>query len=307
MRPAACALLLFLAGCNGSATDTSSQPCDPCVLGEENNYSYTPHIEARSYEVASHEDIRISWAELQHDLLGHDLDPADLDLATLLVFGSLTQEQVLDDLGHDRLDQSDLEIGLTCSPTDESCALSEFGLLGNKLDVQTYLVPGSGTWLVIPGRQGQAGAASMVFLDPNDKTPPAEVLSIPEGSATLTVDVDLSSLTPLTVENGASPALDWSGLTLDALGNAISLSRFDRLLLKRFDLDIPAIEDQFLDLEVLPGDSWEADIGGLTTFDLSELEDFGGLEPTGAWLLAVQCSTCTNPAPRFLTVFKVLD
>jgi len=281
-------------------------PCELCSLTDDNSYRYAPSLSADQVAVAPLEDLRVSWAGLQTDLLGHPLDPLSLDHATLLVFSTFGPDQVLDGLAHDDLIQSDLRIALTCTPTDAGCALSDFGLAGNKLGVQSYLEPGSGTWLVAPGRLGQAGAASMIFLDPVAGTPVQDSVSIAEGSARLEVEVDLHSLTPVFVAVGARPVLDWSELTTDALGNPIELSRFDHLVLEHLDLPLAEIEDRFLDLELLPGTSWEAEVGGQTSLDLAGLDAFPGFFSEGTWLLAVQCSTCSNPAPRFLTVLHVV-
>lgn len=301
-------VLGLLAAC-APGVDTATQaapPCDPCALTDADNYSYQPDLIAPTVAVAPGEDLQVSWAELEHDLLGAPLDPRSLDLARVLVFPTLGPDEVLAALARDNLSQAQVTAVLACTPADAACHLSDFNLLGNNLDVQTYLQPGSGTWLIVPARSTEPGAASLIFLDPQAGVARVGRLSIPEGAARLTVAVDLVGLDPTPVAEGARPTLDWSALTVDALGNAIERSRFDRVMLARFEEDLPTLERRFLEIEGLAADLWEQDVTGATRLSLADLDGFDGFSAEGTWLLGIRCSTCQNPAPRFLTVLDVI-
>ena len=67
---------------------------------------------------------------------------------------------------------------------------------------------------------------------------------------------------------------------------------------------VSALAEDFLDLEQLAEDRWELDVTGRTSASLGELDGFGGVDADHRWLLALRCSTCRNPAPRFLTVLE---
>jgi hypothetical protein len=303
------ALSAWLPGCEepleeeGETQDT----CDPCALEDGNNYDYTPTLTATSVSVPAFEDVRVSWANLSVDLLGHDMDPALLDRASLLVGRDLTAEEMLEALALDRLDMSDLRIMLLCTPTDAACLLSDFGLAGSTLDPAKYFEPDSGAWLIAPGQSTEAGVASLVFLVPDPDAPPTDQVDMSDAPATLEVDADLSTLEPLYVAAESAPRVDWSSITMDALGNTVDGSRFDRLLLGRYELSIDELETRFLDLETIATQTWEQDVTGLTELDLSSLEDAPPFDTDATWLLALQCSTCMNPAPRFLTVIYPIE
>lgn len=291
-------LLALLAACGGAPVDP---PCTDCVLTDAMNYHYAPTLTAPVRPVPSRTDPRIVWDGLTHDLQGHPVDAASLDSANLLVFRDLTPDEVLDRVAHDQLAQSELRIIASCTPEVPSCRLSDFALGANRFDPSQYFEPDSGTWLVSVSRAGTPGSASLLFLEPQDAAPVVEDVVVADGDATLALDVRFSAERPAVVAEGA-PALDWSGLTVDALGNDVELSRFDQLYVARYDEDLATLARDFLDVEQLAEDSWQLDVAGRTGAALSELEAFPGVDAAHRWLLALRCTTCRNPAPRFVTV-----
>ena len=310
---ASLSLALFAACGDGDGARTGDDtgpvqqtPCDPCILTDAHNYHYAPTLTAPTWTVAPARDLRISWAGLTVDLLGHDLDPTTLDRALLLVFDGLTAPEILDGMAHDRLDQSQVTIALTCTPKEAGCLLSDFNLAGNHLDVQQYLVEGSGTWVVAPGWTDQAGLASLALFTADDDAGVEDELSIVDGAAALEVQAELAPEGTVAVAEGSQPVVDWSGLTVDALGNPVSLSRFDRLRIGRYDMDAATMEADFLDLELLATETWEVDVTGLTSLPTQEVAGFPGFTAGPTWVLLLQCSTCMNPAPRFLALVEVV-
>lgn len=303
-HPLAAVALCTLSACGAPEGDDTAAPavapCDTCLLTDDLNYDYAPDLTAPSWQVAPGVDLRVSWADLTTDLLGHALDPASLDRALLLVFPELTPDEILDGLAHDTIDQPDVTLAMTCTPQESRCALSDFHLAGNHLDVHQYLLEGSGTWLVAPGREGEAGIATLALFAAQEGAEPVEERSIAQGEAALQVEVDLAPRGAIAVQEGAFPVLDWSGLTVDALGNPISLSRTDRLRVGRYDLDEQELEERFLDIELLAVETWEVDTTGQTSWDTARISGFPGFTAGDTWLVVLECSTCMNPAPRFL-------
>lgn len=306
--------LSLLGGCGGGAVSSgddtgsaSAAPCDPCAITDAHNYHYAPTLSAPEWTVASGLDLRISWAGLTADLLGHALDPSSLDRALLLVFHDLSAAEILDGMAHDRLDQSSVTIALTCTPQDSGCNLSDFNLMGNHLDVQQYLVEGSGTWVVAPGWTGQAGVASLALFTADDGAEAQVEREIPDGAAALEVQAELAPDGAIPVADGSHPVFDWSALTVDALGNEIALSRSDRLRIGRYDMEPAAMEAAFLDLEMLATETWEVDVTGRTSLPTQEVSGFPGFVAGPTWVLTLECSTCMNPAPRFLGLVEVVS
>lgn len=127
-----------------------------------------------------------------------------------------------------------------------------------------------------------------------------------DNSTVLSVDVDLTSLQrPLVTTNTASLSLDWSQLTTNGFGRPWVSGDIDQVLLGRYDNYMVAdLEDDFLDIEIDADQLWTLDLDGGSVADLSELADFSGCDDQATWLLALRCTTCTNPAPPFYTVFE---
>lgn len=295
-------LLLALAAC-AEASGPRVPPCADCVLTDAMNYRYAPTLTAPVRPLPPRADPRIAWGGLTRDLQDHAVDASVLDAANLLVFHSLSPEEVLDRVAHDRLVQSELRIIASCAPDTPSCSLSDFALGSNRFDPSRYFEVGSGTWLVTVSRAGEPGASALVFLAPTEGAEPTAEVVVADGESTLTVDVRFSA-ERLRVPEGGAASVDWSGLTVDALGNAEEVSRFDTLYLARFEEELSALAEDFLDLEQLAEDRWELDVTGRTSASLGELDGFGGVDADHRWLLALRCSTCRNPAPRFLTVLE---
>jgi len=116
---------------------------------------------------------------------------------------------------------------------------------------------------------------------------------------------------------GATPApvgedgVDWAGIEHDTHGYAARLGLLDSMVLSRFGGDLAEIEADFLNFESLTAESWEADITGLAgVLEWSSLSDeqgraFQGFDDSeSAWILALQCSTCFNPAPPYLAILE---
>jgi len=72
-------------------------------------------------------------------------------------------------------------------------------------------------------------------------------------------------------------------------------------------LGIADLEKDFLRIDALAVQVWNADIEGRSTFDLTTLvsekgQAFSGFGEDGLWILALRCTTCSNPAPPFLAI-----
>lgn len=294
----------MLAACTGDAPAPTPEPtpCSDCQLTDANNYRWSSQLTAASFSLTQGQDATLDWSALTVDMFGLPLDPvADVDQVALLALPGLTPDQVAAGLATDSLTQSDAALFVFCTPVDARCQLSDFELFGNGLQVETYFLAGSGTWLAALMRP-EGTIASVAFLLPAAGAWDPLVL-LDDDSARLDVDLALHGLEPVVVPLGEDFAVDWGGLTVDGLGNPMSTGTIDRLLVGRFD----AAPD---DLQALGGallhaaeETWSVDVQstGEGTMALQGDSLFPGVGSASTWLLALECSSCLNPAPRFLT------
>lgn len=298
-------LFLSLAACDsGEAVD----PCTDCHLVDANNYSYTSTLSIGQFPLPEHTDAFVDWSALTVDIRGGALDPmADLTDARLVAFRDLPPDEVAWALSHDELAQADVGAYVTCTPTDASCLLSEFGMFGNQLDIQQYFQEGFGSWLVVLGKPGSLGADALAFLVPTEGAT-ASSADLTDATSSLQADVDLASAEPLVVPPVVTDiSLDWGGLTRDGLGDPLDFATVDELWIGRFEESVGTLESDIFALEDLADATWTADVSGVTSVSLEALQGelpFRGVDSQGTWVLALRCNTCTNPAPRLLTLLQ---
>jgi hypothetical protein len=286
------------------------EPVDPprqTALIDAHSFNYQATMVAAEQALAEYNDSTISWDDLGQDVHGRPLDPLlDVDDATLLLFPDLTRAEVSDGLVKDQLQQSDVGLFMICTPDDSSCRLDEFGILGSYPGIAEYFEEDQGSWLVMLGADDEVGGLAYLFLRP-DAGSSATTATIEDETSALFLDVDLRSTLPVPVAADGDTELDWSGLTRDGLGNDIPLYKLDELLLGRYDVGLETIEEQFYDLEALAETLWTLEVPQIDSAHLSELttaagEPFEGFTGEATWLLAIRCSTCNNPMPRFVGV-----
>ena len=298
--------LLAAAGLHCVGPGPPVPPGPPVVeLTDSDNFQYEAQLTVTSQTLQTHADSLLRWDELTRDVHGRPIDPyLDTDGLTLLLFPDLSPEEVAHGLVHDQLQQADIGAYVLCESQHASCLLSEFGIQGVDPEIQQYFEEGRGTWLVFVNPTDGAGGLSFLFLAPSVDSFATEASFIDAGSA-LELDVDLRSLTPRGVPLDGEVEFRWAGLERDGLGNELSLYKLDRLFVARYEgLGLPDLEDRFYDIEVLADEIWEQDVDGVTSWLPEGVGTFPGFGGDGTWLLALRCSTCDNPMPRFVTVLE---
>jgi hypothetical protein len=311
--PEAMPLLLLAPGCTGDDKDSGlapGEPCSVCSLTDESNFSYTSEMNISSVALRAGADATLDWSSLSTDIQGHAAEASDVDKLTLLVMKEATQEEVMLGLAGDTLQQSDITLYMLCEPeeigTESTCNLSDFGILNSMLEVEDYFIEGTGTWLIALQSDEVQGALSMVFLEPSDDAEESTA-DVEDSTASLELDLDLQSLSPILVEAGADTTVDWSDLGTDGLGNSLSIHTLDTIYLARYEQDVSGLEAIPFDLWTQADALWTGDVTGMSSATLSDLAgdvDFEGVESGWTWVLALGCSTCTNPVPRYVTILE---
>ena len=298
-------LQIPLSGCGDDPDPV--QPPKPLAPGETSpfkpasNFNYTSKLTASVQTLKEYEDVLIQWTGLTRDVHGRTMDPVkDIDKVLLL-----------DKLANDQVVQSDLGLYMECVPVKATCRLSKFGLLGAYPGIHNYFNEGRGSWLLVLNKSVSKGSLAFAFIDPS-KTSSETTATITEQTSSLNMYVDLHSLTPLRVRADGNTTVEWSTLVKDGLGNPLPLYKQDKLsIIRHASRTLDWVENHFISVEDLADEQWDADLKGDTSLSLLKLKEkstgaaFTGFSKPGLYLLGLQCGSCTNPAPKALTVLKI--
>ncbi|MBX2800351.1 MAG: hypothetical protein KTR31_21910 [Myxococcales bacterium] len=290
----------------------------PGDLGFEasNNYAFTGTIGIDTVELAAQTDFGIDWSAVTTDIRGRAFDGQADELS--FVRFDLDKDSILEGLDKNTLLQEDAPVAFLYDVPDGASAasISDFEIIGNFVDVDIDLVANDtaqSNWLLTVSNTplGRIEALMSLFVDLTDTGTGTEA-ALDDDSSSLTVDVDLTSLTPLSAPAGRDDyTWDWSGVTQDVNGNAFDALRGDEVLVARFDVDgAEAIEDIFLRLDSEAAELYRLQVFGVTSANLMEAADesgatFGGFTTDGVWVLGIGCTQCLNPAPLFMTIVDV--
>lgn len=279
----------------------SDGPCSSCELTDRNNYAYTSTLELDVVELEAYADVVIDWTALTTDLAGLPVASGDVNEAKLVVFESLSYEELIAGLEEDTLVQSEATVFATCDTTEARCALSDFTLFDQTLDLQEHFGPTRGLWLIVLGKAGTQGMSAGVLLQAVDGETATEAV-VTDTSGALETDVDLTSLEPLQVDT--SPEIGWGEVEHDVLGRELRIQTIDRVVLGRYDQTPEELQGRIAEIRTLSDDVWEVPVTHATSIDLAELGGFQGLDIDGTWLMALECSQCTHPAPPVVTILE---
>jgi hypothetical protein len=292
-------------GCAYEAADVPG--CVDCLLVDPHNYVLLSELRVGELPVAEGLDARVRWDGLTRDIRGEPLDPWSLGEARLIGFRDLEPSDVAYGLTHDSLAQSNVTVFVTCEPRDASCALSEFGMLGNQVDIQQYMAEGNGTWLLALGARGTLAVDQLAFLTPTAGVA-AQDVALADDTSRLDVAVGLRNVLPLELPAHVGEiSVDWADVTRNGLGDPLDADAVDELWVARFDEPLGELEDRFFELDALADAVWTLDVAGESAARLEYLEGgtpFPGIDDAGTWLLALRCRGCTNPAPQLLAVLE---
>ncbi len=285
-------------------------PSGLILLTNLHNFSYVGDLDVPFYPTVPGVDIRFDWSTATDDLQCHALSPVDdIDNLAVLALPNLDEAGVEYGLSNDSLQQADMGGYVSYAPGDETEAwLSSFTFFGTDTDIETLHQLDTGSWLLLvtSGDTLGVGARLLALFTPTAEASATEV-ELGSGCGILSFEADLEALTPAAALVDGPWLVDWTGLTLDGRTHPIEATRINQLMVARYPgRTIREIEEGFLDLELDAEELWTTQLTGGTTADLASLGNsagpFPGFAAEGPWLLALRCTLCSNPAPRFLTV-----
>lgn len=312
--------------CEGGEGDEGCGEADPAadddacpdegaevVFADGNGYAFDGALDIASTDLADGVEPVFDWSGLTRDLQGHPLDPAsEVDNAAVVVLRDVTEEEVEHGLSNDSLEQSAVALYVSWEPAGATeAALGDMTMLGTDIDVEQYFHEGYGVWLLVltTGTVPGVGTRMAAFFRPVPGAPDTRLV-VTDESTVLDYEVDLESLAPVALPAGsAQVTVDWSGIATDARGDPFVASDVDQLTVGRYEGLTPAgLEAVFLDLDLIADASWTMGVSGASRASLGALEGdsgpFPGVDGDSTWVLALRCSTCTNPAPPFLALLE---
>ncbi len=284
-------------------------------LGDAHNYSFSGALEVPSVETVSGQDVDLCWDALAQDIRCHDVDPvADIDNVSLVRFPHLEQEEIEAAMSAGTLQQADISGYVESRVEEETCtALSDMSFFGTEIDVAQEYTPDTATFLLLltTGTEPAVGTRMLSFLEPTEGSENSRV-DVSDGCGVLDFEADLQSLESLPLWVDGPWQVDWSAVTTDGQGLANDFASVDGISLAFYEtLNAEELEADFLDLELLADQIWEAGLESGTSFDLGDLqsegEAFGGFQDQGLWVLGLRCGTCMNPAPLLLTLVEPVE
>jgi len=309
----------ILVGCGSSDSKPGGSGAN-VILKNENNYSSTSTLTLTSVDTASGVDIDICWTGMTKDLQCHDVVPTTgVKNISLVQFINKTPAQAQVELISGDLDTSVVVYRDFHTTGDSTCTkLSKVQGLGGGAPIalaQDYVESSSDTYVVIASNTTTvgAGAQSMIIVTPkagNSNT----AVDIPSGCDKLDFNANLQDLTKVSIPAQGPWVVDWSQVTEDSEGKDPNfIVRTVDLILAHYDKPIADIEADFFNIETSATHLWRIrNIEGTssTSKNLAQAQDadgnlFTGFEPAGGvWALGLQCPSCQNPAPLFLTILE---
>jgi hypothetical protein len=292
---------------------------------EGNNYLFSNQITLDKVKVKSMSDLMFDWGGVTKDFLGHAVNPV-ADLNTVFVL--LVDEPVAmleSQLANDTFSEMDVLIqppplfspmnGETSGALftnfmagDQQVTITNAGMY---LNASMY-PPSTSTFAFAAQTGGNLGfQIRMLQAFDLDDTSTNTSITLTNTSTKLSFHADLHSSHPTGVPAGtAAMMLDWgpmAGIAKNALGNTFDSTQITHATVGHYTQPLSQLESQFLDLQTIAADLYEADIPSGTVLDFTTLKDkngvsFPGVTSDGTWLVGLFCGQCRSPAPWYMTV-----
>jgi hypothetical protein len=321
---------LALVGCNKETCDAKAG----IKVGDDSNYSYVATFDVQTIDIAAETDATVCFDQIVTDVRGRPFDASSVVKLSLSEF-SLSPAEVTEKVVTNDLKQSDTAVYyerdiLDSSFEGQACVqLSDFEIIGNPFIPENETDENTAsTWLVTvwnTSAYGRDDILMSVIIRPVEGEMNTEI-NLSDGSSILGLDPNMSDLTPSSVcAADTKQTFDWSAVTVDTSDHEWDVRAADKLLIGKLSGGVKDAEADFLQLDELAEELYTMNVYGQTfaklvddgstdqidqegnviwPIDLNG-DSFTGFTEDGTWLMGIECSTCTSPAPLFLTVLEV--
>lgn len=303
---------LLLAACTPveNVSTALTEGCVDCRIGDESQTLIEPSLSGEVVAAQAGADVAFDWSGLRKDVYGRDVSWSDDQYEAWLV-SSLTRSlsELVIGMVSESLDQASLALFVTCLSDDAACKLSEFRLLDGAADVKQRFATSEESWGLVVVNPRDGGLAAVVEIVPTLHGGLSEVTV--DHSAALQYEADLAEVAPLQVRaNEPALQVDWSDVSTESLGATMVPGSADELFVIRSSLSRAELAAHVYDLAAVADARWTMPLGHTTQADLGKLtgiEPFNGIDSGSTWVLGLQCSGCSTPAPRLLTVLEAAN
>ena len=297
------------------------------VLDKSHNYQFRSEVDIMEFRLQEYPSIPvIDWSGLSEDILGHEVDPEkDVGHVELIVWKLSDNETFEGWLNTDALDMTALVAPVNVEPSDLAegitrVALDELVSFGNEdVHPETYFqVEGDfpadeHIFVLVIGRGKTIGEDAIVaaFLKPvADAEAPTEV-KIDQSAVSMSFEAALNENGYTVPANTADIVVDWREMIGEdnAIGQPFTPKNAARVMLTFYrGRTLSTLQDDFLGLEIIADEKYVTDPVDMTPLSLEELKNengevFSGIgEEQGTWLLSLWCTSCNNPAPKYMTM-----
>jgi hypothetical protein len=144
-----------------------------------------------------------------------------------------------------------------------------------------------------------------------DPTSTNTQVNIDSNSTGLQFTATIASRPVTTIPAGvADVSIDWTNMMKTAAGGEFLPQQITELRVGSYTQTPAELEgDNFLKLDEIAAEMYEADvdIGTKISFSAAKTKDgkaFAGIDDTHTWIVALNCGSCQNPAPWYLSILK---
>ena len=276
-------------------------------FADEHNFQFSSSLFSDPVQVQAENDLDLDWSLLTQDLLGNAINPEqDIAKISLLLFASLSHEQVLAGVSNENLRQSDLSGYAEYFPSagEVRASVTQFSLQGVDVDPVEHLYPNAGTFMLLAANAREESLMLSFFETVEDSS--VVNVGLSSQSTSLSYTANLREQERLSAGPAQRYVLDWSQLTKSGTGTPLQGGQLDSIMIAGFSESIAELETQFLQLPTLADEIYILDLEYETAIDMERLreEGFQNFSTQDRWLIALRCSRCLNPAPLFVGIIE---
>jgi len=314
-------------GATGCISGTAADGGLSLLVSTANNYSFDSTVTLNVQKVAPNTPFNFDWSGLTTDITKQPMTVGGGgEVATVLIsLMGLTIEDFQTKLNANEALNNYSKGAMAFYPTSETSAnLYEFSAPGNVdplpaemidpyLDPTVYPPESHMYAVLVQDSTEPAHGVRMVQalqIDPNSLV---SDVTISNNSSDLIYSTDLTTVVPVQVPvSTPNITVDWKAMQdveNNGLGNLWTQRSVDEVMVGRYALSPADLTEQFLGLENIAEELYRGPVEAGASLNLSTLVEettsaaFPGISADGStWILALNCSKCTNPAPWFLTI-----